>query len=66
MKENLRTLLPYLARYRRRLALGGAALLVKDLMHASLPIFIGRGVDAMRGDADQDHPHPVLEEALGG
>ena len=53
MRENLRTLLPYLARYRRDLALGGAALLVKDLMHASLPIFIGRGVDAMRGGAVQ-------------
>ncbi|MCC7175847.1 MAG: ABC transporter ATP-binding protein [Bryobacterales bacterium] len=47
MKENFRTLLPYLRRYRRRLALGGAALLVKDLLHAALPIFIGRGVDAM-------------------
>jgi ATP-binding cassette subfamily B multidrug efflux pump len=36
-------------RYRRRLAGGTAALLVKDSMAAALPIFIGRGVDSMRG-----------------
>jgi len=51
MRENLRTLLPYLARYRRALLLGGGALLIKDLMHAALPIFIGRGVDSMHGAA---------------
>ncbi len=49
MREILRTLLPYLARYRRGLLLGGGALLVKDLMQAALPIFIGRGVDSMYG-----------------
>jgi ABC-type multidrug transport system fused ATPase/permease subunit len=51
MRDNLRTLLPYLRRYRKSLALGGAALLVKDMMGAVLPWFIGRGVDAMRGSA---------------
>jgi len=49
MRENLRTLWPYLRRYRRRVAAGTAALLVKDIMAAMLPIFIGRGVDSMKG-----------------
>jgi ATP-binding cassette, subfamily B, multidrug efflux pump len=48
MRENLRILWPYLRRYRRGLALGGGALLIKDAMAAALPMFIGRGVDAMR------------------
>jgi len=30
------------------LAVGGTALLVKDLLTAALPIFVGRGVDSMR------------------
>ena len=48
MKESLRFLRPYLRRYRRRVAQGTGALLLKDIMAAALPIFIGRGVDSMR------------------
>ena len=46
MRETLTTLKPYLWRYRRRLARGAAALLLKDLLAAALPVFIGRGVDS--------------------
>ena len=51
MRENLRILWPYLRRYRRSLMLGGGALVIKDVMAAALPLFIGRGVDSMRGGA---------------
>jgi len=41
---------PYIRRYRRALFLGLAALLLKDLLGAILPVVIGAGVDAlMRG-----------------
>lgn len=58
MRENLQTLLPYLRRYRRDLALGGGALALKGLLAAALPWFIGRGVDAMR--AGRFDPRLVL------
>ncbi len=48
MRETLTTLKPYLWRYRRPLARGAAALLLKDLLAAALPVFIGRGVDSIR------------------
>jgi ATP-binding cassette subfamily B protein len=48
MRETITTLKPYLWRYRVRLARGGAALLLKDLLAAALPVFIGRGVDSIR------------------
>ncbi len=51
MRENFRTLWPYLRRYRHSLMLGGGSLIVKDLMTAALPIFIGRGVDSMHKGA---------------
>src|SRR5512136_2811891 len=51
MRENLRILWPYLRRYRRSLALGGGALVIKDVMAAALPLLIGRGVDSMRAGA---------------
>jgi ATP-binding cassette subfamily B multidrug efflux pump len=51
MRENLRTLWPYLRRYRHRLMLGVGALIIKDVMGAALPMFIGRGVDSMRKGA---------------
>ena len=47
MKQALRTVWPYLWRYRGGLARGFGALVVKDLAAAALPVFIGRGVDAM-------------------
>jgi len=43
-----RILGPYLWRYRRAVALGFAALLVKDILAAIVPVFLGRGVDAMQ------------------
>ncbi|MFB3777350.1 MAG: ABC transporter ATP-binding protein [Bryobacteraceae bacterium] len=51
MRENLRILWPYLRRYRRSLALGGGALILKDVMAATLPLLIGHGVDSMRAEA---------------
>ncbi len=48
MNAGLRSLAPYLRRYRRDLAVGGTALLLKDLLAAALPVFVGRGVDSMR------------------
>ncbi|MCS6952687.1 MAG: ABC transporter ATP-binding protein [Bryobacterales bacterium] len=47
MKEHLRTLWPYLWRYRRGLLVGLAALVLKDLAAAVQPWLIGRGVDAI-------------------
>jgi ATP-binding cassette, subfamily B, multidrug efflux pump len=51
MRQSLRTLGPYLWRYRRGVALGFAALLCKDVLAAVVPFFLGRGVDAMRAGA---------------
>ena len=48
MRETLRSLGPHLWRYRRALSLGFAALLIKDVLGALLPYFLGRGVDAMK------------------
>lgn len=47
MRQALQTLSPYLWRYRRGLAAGFGALLLKDVVGAALPFFIGRGVDSM-------------------
>ncbi len=47
MRDALKAVWPYLWRYRRGLARGGGALILKDLTAAALPIFIGKGVDAM-------------------
>ena len=47
MLKSLSTLWPYLARYRRGLALGIGALVIKDLLAAAQPIVIGRGVDLL-------------------
>jgi ATP-binding cassette subfamily B multidrug efflux pump len=52
MKETFRTLLPYLGRYRRGLALGLAALAAKDIAGAGLPLVIKYAIDALtRGAA---------------
>ena len=48
MRQSLRTLGPYLWRYRRGVILGFGALLLKDILAAAVPFFLGRGVDAMR------------------
>ncbi len=51
MWRTLRPLLPYLARYRRSLIIGMAALLFKDLAGASLPLIIRRAVDDIAAGA---------------
>ena len=47
MFKSLSTLLPYVARYRRGLALGLGSLLMKDLLAAALPLVIKVGVDSL-------------------
>src|SRR5579862_815625 len=47
MRESLRTLWPYLRRYRKGLALGMGALILKDVAGASLPLMIRGAVDAL-------------------
>ncbi len=49
MKETARRLWPYLRRYRRGLALGAAALIMKDICGAGLPLLIKSGIDALTG-----------------
>lgn len=47
MRESLRTVWPYLWRYRRGLALGFAALVLKDAAAALAPLLIRAGVDTL-------------------
>ena len=47
MRETLRTAWPYLSRYRRGLAAGFGALLVKDLTGAAVPLVLREGVDGL-------------------
>jgi len=47
MRKILRTIWPYLWRYRTGLLLGMGALVVKDIGGAALPFVIGKGVDAI-------------------
>ena len=47
MRESLRTLWPYLRRYRKGLALGMGALVLKDVAGASLPLMIRGAIDAL-------------------
>jgi ATP-binding cassette subfamily B multidrug efflux pump len=47
MKETFRRLWPYLRRYRRGLALGLAALVVKDLAGAAQPLVIKSAIDSL-------------------
>ncbi len=49
MNEHLRTLWPYLWRYRHGLLVGLGFLVLKDLTAAIQPWLIGRGVDAITG-----------------
>ncbi len=53
MSESLRMLWPYLLRRRRSFALGFSALVLKNILTATLPVFIGRGVDSIRA-TDED------------
>jgi ATP-binding cassette, subfamily B, multidrug efflux pump len=45
--KSLRTLWPYLVKYRRGLALGIGALLMKDVLAVALPLVIKYGVDSL-------------------
>ncbi len=47
MLKSVSTLWPYMWRYRRGLALGIGALLMKDLLAVSLPLVIKNGVDSL-------------------
>ena len=47
MLKSLSTLWPYVHRYRRGLALGLGALLMKDLLLAALPLVIKHGIDSL-------------------
>ncbi len=47
MRRTIRTLWPYLRRYRRGLIIGLAALLLKDLTATCSPLLIREGVDAL-------------------
>lgn len=49
MREAWRILGPYLWRYRRGLALGLGALVLKDLFAAALPLLIRAGIDSIAG-----------------
>ncbi len=49
MKETFLRLWPYLRRYRGGLALGVAALVLKDLAGAAQPLIIKRAIDALTG-----------------
>jgi len=62
MKQSLKTLWPYMWRYRRGLFLGMLALVLKDLCGAALPFIIGKGVDAI---SNAFNVRTVLWFALG-
>ncbi len=49
MRKSLATLWPYVLRYRRGLALGLGALLLKDALAVALPLVIKDGVDSLTG-----------------
>src|SRR5258708_8267272 len=48
MGDSIRFLWPYLRRHQRRLVLGFAALILKDIFSALLPLVIRRGIDALQ------------------
>jgi ATP-binding cassette, subfamily B, multidrug efflux pump len=47
MRETLRTLWPYMWRYRRGFALGMGALVFKDILGASIPLIMRSGIDSL-------------------
>ena len=47
MRSRLRTLFPYLVRYRWRYAGGMVALVLRGLLATALPYFLGRAIDAL-------------------
>lgn len=49
MRRAFRRLWPYLRRYRRGLALGMGALVLKDLASAALPLLMKSGIDSLAG-----------------
>ncbi|HEY3291454.1 MAG TPA: ABC transporter transmembrane domain-containing protein, partial [Anaerolineae bacterium] len=49
MRNSFNTSWPYLRRYKRGLALGFGALLLKDLSAVAMPMLIRNGIDAMAG-----------------
>lgn len=51
MKSAFRTAWPYLRKYRRGLAIGAAALVMKDALGALIPLAIKAGIDALTAGA---------------
>jgi ATP-binding cassette subfamily B protein len=51
MKSAFRTAWPYLRRYRRGLAIGAGALVMKDALGALMPLVIKAGIDALTAGA---------------
>jgi ATP-binding cassette, subfamily B, multidrug efflux pump len=51
MRDSIRFLWPYLRRHRGMLALGMAALVLKDVLGVLLPLVLRRGVDALESGA---------------
>lgn len=51
MKRAFRTAWPYLRKYRRGLAVGGSALVLKDALGALIPLTIKAGIDALTAGA---------------
>jgi ATP-binding cassette subfamily B protein len=47
MREAIVTLRPYLWRYRRGLALGMGALIIKDILAAAMPLILRGGIDSL-------------------
>ena len=48
MKSIWRFLVPYYSRYRKQLALGFGALVLKDVFHAAQPLVIRSGIDSLQ------------------
>ena len=51
MKSAFRTAWPYLRKYRRGLAVGGAALVMKDALGVLMPLAIKAGIDTVTSGA---------------
>jgi len=65
MRKTLRPLWPYLWSHRRRLAAGMAALVMKDIAGASLPLIIRQAVDELAGGAGLRRVAGVVVFLLG-
>ncbi len=65
MREALKTAWPYLRRYRRGLSMGMAALVLKDVFGAAIPLTIKYGIDAVTGGGPLSHLYWYCAALLG-